>query len=211
MPDLTMRIAEDREKLNALQWEESDYFPRLVGYVNEPCKRTLTRALRLVRVHADRIRAGQAPRLESICRELPHLARESAQRGQDVCEEHPDAKRRGISFDGKMQARWLGWVITDAIGFGHRSRGEENDLGIDILNVIRELVVDMPWHLLTKPKRESRVSLLRWFADEISQVIAPQGDGLRSGPGGDLVTTGSAGPSGATGGLDVGAMEQRSE
>ena len=127
MPDLTTDVAEFRKRLDAIQWDAANAFPRMVGYVDIPCERILMRTLKLVHLHADQIRAGHAPRLWALCQVLRLIAGGSAWRGWLVYRrcQYVDGKPSVDLGNARQQARWLGWLIRDALKAGREARGHE--------------------------------------------------------------------------------------
>lgn len=172
MPDLTIEVAEFRRCLDAFQLDSHNMFPRMAAYLDGPCERILKRMLDLVRVHADRIRLGSAPRISALCRMLPFIARQSAEQGQQVCRDHHhiDGKFRANRIDAHQHARWLGWLISDALRAGRWYPRQESNLAVDVLGLARELVDDMPWTKLPKDSLRHRVGLVRWFGDEVQRI-----------------------------------------
>ncbi len=177
MSDLTTEVAEIRKCLIGCSWDPYNAFPRMAGYPDIPCERVFKRTLDLVRIHADTVRAGSASRISACCRALWMLARSEAARGLE-------AYRSGWFIAGKPQvdmhwardqAKWLGWLIGDAVRAGRKLKGRETDLAVDVLGLIRELVQDMPWERLTKRSLQHRVGLVRWFGEEVERITAPPG------------------------------------
>jgi hypothetical protein len=177
VPDLTTEVTEFRERLDAIQWDAANAFPRMAGYVDIPCERILKRTLDLVRVHADQISTGDSRRLLALCRVLRLITSDSAWRGLQVYRrrQYVDGKPPVDLGNARQQARWLGWLIRDALKAGRDSRGRETDLAVDVLGLIRELVQDMPWERLTKSSLQHRVGLVRWFGEEVERLTAPPG------------------------------------
>ena len=170
-------VAEIRACLKHLAQDPAHLFPRLVGHLGVRCEHILTRALRLIRVHVNGIVAGHAPRISAACCDLRSAARASAAHGLSVCRDprHIPNKGRVDKFNARQQARWLGWLITRATRAGRAFRGQDNDLVVDVLGLIRELVEDMPWEHLTKPSLQQRVGLVRRFGEEVQQITGPPG------------------------------------
>lgn len=179
MRDLTTEAAEFRERLDAIQWDAANAFPRMAGYVDIPCERVLKRTLDLVRVHADQISAGHAPCVSSLCQALQLIACVSARRGWQVYRnrQYVDGKPPADMGGARQQARWLGWLIRDALQAGRKSRGHETNVAVDVLGLIRELVQDMPWERLTKQSLQHRVGLVRWFGEEVERITLHRGGG----------------------------------
>lgn len=172
MRDLTTEVAEIRKCLIGCSWDPYNAFPRMAGYPDIPCERVFRRTLDLVRIYTDQIRAGSAPRISACCRALRTLARGEAVRGLE-------AYRSGWFIAGKPkvdmhwvrdQAKWLGWLIGDAVRAGRKLKGRETDLAVDVLGLIRELIQDMPWTKLPKDSLRHRVGLVRWFGDEVQRI-----------------------------------------
>ena len=175
MSDLPTEVAEIRKCVIACAWDPYNAFPRMAGYPDIPCERVFKRTLALVRIHTGQIRAGNAPRISALCRALRILARDEAVRELEYY-------RRGWFIVGKPQvdmrgardqAKWLGWLIGDAIRAGRKAKGQETDLAIDVLGLISELIQDMPWDKLPKQSLQHRIGLVRWFGEEIERITAP--------------------------------------
>ena len=117
MNDLTSEVAGIRRCMLGRPWDPDNAFPRMAAYPDIPCENVFKRTLDLARVHADAVRAGRAPRISACYETLQILAHLESARALEVY-------RSGQFIAGKPdvdmpwardQAKWLRWLVNDAI------------------------------------------------------------------------------------------------
>ncbi len=213
--DLTSEVAGIRQCMLGRPWDPDNAFPRMAAYPDIPCEHVFKRTLDLARVHADAVRAGHAPRISACCQVLQNLARREAARALEVY-------RGGRFIAGKpevdmpwarSQAKWLRWLVNDAIRDGRKLKGRETDLAIDVLGLIHELIQYMPWEKLPRNSLRHRAALVGWFGEEIKRITAPPSWRPSGSPNEPTQTTSApsdpAGPSRGTG--DSGCSRRATE
>ena len=109
----TMSVAEVRALFDSIDPDPGAAFPRLAAYLDGPFERCMRQTLRLVRLHAPAILAGNAPRLAGLCQRLVTLAERESSRGDAVRRKRMFTPRKlGIDrLSARDHARWFSYLI----------------------------------------------------------------------------------------------------